>query len=96
MLFPHIVSVHSAEDAEVCGVGDPSVENQHLLVDHCRQWQPAEDLLQQLQDPFAVQLRKHTKQEFIDILLLLLLFNMVFVPFEGGFHSFLMVQLSLF
>lgn len=31
---PHFVSVHSGEYAEVCGVGDPSVEHKHLLVDH--------------------------------------------------------------
>lgn len=57
---PHIVSVHSCEDAEVYGVGDPSVENQHPLIDHRHQRQPAENLLQQLQDPFAVHLMRNT------------------------------------
>lgn len=35
MLVPHNVSVNSGKDAEVRGVRDPPVEDQHLLVDHC-------------------------------------------------------------
>lgn len=31
---PHIVPVQSRKDAEVCDVRDPSMEYQHLLVDH--------------------------------------------------------------
>lgn len=54
--FPHIVSVHFGKDAELCAVRDPTMEDQNLLIDHRHQWQPAEYLLQQLQDPFTMHL----------------------------------------
>lgn len=34
LICPHIVPVQSSKDAEVCDVRDPSMEYQHLLVDH--------------------------------------------------------------
>lgn len=58
---PHAVSVHSGQDTKVRGVGDASMEDQHLLINHGRQRQPAENLLQQLQDPLAVNLRNKNK-----------------------------------
>lgn len=62
---PHIVPVQFCKDAEVCGVRDPSMEDQHLLVNHCCQWQPAENFLQQLKDSFAVHLRRSTNSKFL-------------------------------
>jgi len=56
-MFSHNMSVQSGQDTKVRGVRDAPMEDQHLLVNDCCQWQPAENLLQQLQDPFAVYLR---------------------------------------
>ena len=57
-MIGHLVAVHAGEHAEIRGVRDSAVQNQHLLVDHRRQGQPAEDLLQQLQDALAVHLER--------------------------------------
>lgn len=54
------MSVHSGDDVEVCGVRDPAVHDQHLVIDHCGQRQPAEDLLQELQDLLAMELQGQT------------------------------------
>lgn len=51
--------VQFGQDGEVSGVGDASMEDQHLLVDHRCQRQPAEDLLQQFEDPFSVNLKEN-------------------------------------
>lgn len=42
------VPVHSGHCVQVCGFRDPSVHNQHLVIDHRGQRQPAEDLLEKL------------------------------------------------
>lgn len=55
------MSVHSGYGAEVRRVGDPSVHDQHLMVDDCRQRQPAEYLLQKLQNLFAMHLHNAEK-----------------------------------
>lgn len=54
------MSVHSGDDVEVCGVRDAAVHDQHLVIDHCGQRQPAEDLLQKLQDLLAMELQDET------------------------------------
>ena len=73
----HLVAVHAGQDAEVRGVRDAAVQHQHLLVDHRRQGQPAEDLLQQLQDALAVHLERpaaggHNMYLFIHIYMYLI------------------------
>lgn len=52
----YFVSVHSGYGAEVSHVGEPSVHNQHLVVNDCGQGQPAEYLLQKLQNLFTMHL----------------------------------------
>lgn len=53
----HFVSVHSGYGVEVCGVRDPSMHDENLVVDHRGQRQPAEDLLKKLKDLLAVNLQ---------------------------------------
>ena len=54
----YLVSFHPANDVEVRGVGYPPVDHQHLAINHGGQRQPAEHLLQKLQDLLAVNLWK--------------------------------------
>lgn len=48
MLNAYFVSVHSGYRVEVCRVRDPTMHNQHLVINHCGQRQPAENLLENL------------------------------------------------
>ena len=54
----YLVSFHPGDDIEVRGVGYSPVDHQHLAIDHRGQGQPAEHLLQKLQDLLAVNLWK--------------------------------------
>lgn len=56
-LLSYSVPIHIGNDVEVGCVWDPSVHYQNSLVDHGGQRQPAEDLLEQLEDLLAVELR---------------------------------------
>ena len=52
----HFVSVHAGDEVKICRVRDASMQNQHLLIDHRRQRQPTEDLLEKLQNFLTVNL----------------------------------------
>jgi len=60
----YFVSVHSGDHVEVRRVGDPAVHNQNLILNHCGQRQPAEDLLDELEDRLAVHLQKKGRTQF--------------------------------
>lgn len=50
------MSVHSGDGVQVGGVRDPAMDDQHFVVHQRRQRQPAENLLEQLQDLPAMHL----------------------------------------
>lgn len=52
----HFVSVHSGNGVQVGGVRDPAMDDQHFVVNQGGQRQPAENLLEQLQDLLAMHL----------------------------------------
>lgn len=57
MLTTHSVSLQFGDELEVGGVRDPSMKNQHFLVDDGCQGQPAEYLLEQFEDLLPMNLR---------------------------------------